>query len=206
MKIALLLAVAASTAHAGETVGSWTLVGADSAIATNLFNDGAWLNTTDAAITEDQAFIGPGIVERGWANVATAATIDFVFDAGVTNNAGFDLVMFDARFGAAEYLVSTDADGFTATLALTLATFTDTGETRDYYFGHTPGSINTASIWGAAFDLSDLGITDGDSVSTIRLTTLDGAADPLGLGRIIPAPGTSLLFASALVPFTRRRR
>lgn len=206
MKIALLLAIAASSAHAAEVVGTWDLESADSATVAGPFNPGGWLNTTDAAINTNDAFSGAGILERGWANIDVADSIDFVFTAGVTNNAGADLVMLDARFDEGEYLVSTDADGFTATFALTIAMFVDTGETRDYYFGLNNMGPFTASTWGAAFDLSSLGIADGNSVNTIRVTASNTMADPIGLGRIVPAPATSLLLATALVPFTRRRR
>lgn len=207
MKIALLLAIAASSAHAAEVVGSWTLESADSATVSGAtFDLGGWLNTTDAAVTPAEAFTGAGILERGWANLEVAESIDFGFSGGVTNNAGADLVMLDAHFDDGEYLVSTDADGFTATFALTISMFVDTGESRAYYFGLNDLGPFPAEIWGAEFDLSSLGIADGGSVNTIRVTTTNTMADPIGLGRIVPAPGTSLLFATALVPFTRRRR
>lgn len=205
MRIALLLAIAASSAHAAEVVGSWTLESADSAtVAGSSFDLGGWLNTTDAAVTPAEAFTGAGILERGWANIAVADSMDFGFSGGVTNNAGADLVMLDAHFDDGEYLVSTDADGFTATFALTISMFVDTGESRAYFFGL--GGSYTAQIWGAEFDLSSLGIADGDSVNTIRVTATNTSADPIGLGRIVPAPGTSLLLATAMIPFTRRRR
>jgi hypothetical protein len=206
MKIALLLAIAASTAHAAEVVGSWTLESPDSATVAGPFNPGGWLNTTDAAVTPAEAFTGAGILERGWANIEVADSMDFGFSGGVTNNAGADLVMLDAHYDDGEYLVSTDADGFTATFALTISMFVDTGESRAYYFGLFDSGPFTAQIWGAEFDLSSLGIADGDSVNTIRVTATNTSADPIGLGRIVPAPATSLLLATAMIPFTRRRR
>lgn len=206
MRELILIALIASATHAAETVGTWELESPDSAIFYTSFFHNYWLNTTNDPISPNEAFTGPGMLERGWANLTEGQGLDFVFNSGVLNVAGNDLVMLDARFDDGEYFISSSYDGFSSSILLSDIMFTDTNETRSYHFGQNNAGPFEADIWGAAFDLSALGVSEGESVSVIRVTAASNQTDPIGLGRVVPAPSTSLICIAGIMPLTRRRR
>jgi hypothetical protein len=124
----------------------------------------------------------------------TVVELGFSSDAA-RNLPGPDLVLFDARFDANDFAVSTIYDGFASEIALTRDLFINTFEVRRYYFGYE--QPNTATIWGAPFDLSDLGVPEGASVETIRVRAINEfGGDLIGLGSLMearPVPEPSAL-------------
>lgn len=206
--LAASLLVPLASASASEVVGSWTLESSSSASYVTGSPDMNWLNTTNLAVSVNDAFSGLGILERGWANIENLDAIEFVFSGGILNGAGNDFVMLDAQFDQGAYSISTNADGFTSSINLISGSFIDTGESRDYFYGANDMGPFHALIFGSAFDLSDLGISLGDSVTTIRVTAINGAADPIGLGAIvIPSPSVlAVLCIGCSFNGTRRRR
>ena len=171
---------------------------------------GQYLNVIDAPITVNDAFSGPGIIEDGIANFRADWIFELNFAGGVPNAAGPDLVIFDAAFDLGSYAVSTNLDGFAAEVSVLFTSFTDTGETRDYFFGAGGSTTVSAGIRAGSFDLTDLGVGDGVSVDSIRIRSLnDSRADLVGVGALqVPEPATVAFggIASLALALVRSRR
>jgi len=190
-----------------ETIGPWTVRAPDAAGAiVDLGGSWGWLNIVDAAVDVDTAFSGESILDDGYANATAGQEIEVLFFTPVVNVVGPDLVMFDARFDEGEYAISSDFDGFTATTALGVGDFIDTGEDRDYFYELNDDGPFFADIWGAEIDLSDIGVPLGSSVTVLHFISTNGATDPIGMGAIVPAPGTIALLALGGIAGIRRRR
>ena len=191
-------------AVASEIIGPWNVRAADTARLVS--GTAGWLNVVDAPVNVNAAFSGADILSDGMANADIGYTVEVVFNSPVVNLPGADMVMFDARYDAGDYSVSADFDGFAASLALPSSSFIDTGEVRAYFYEFNSNGPFPASIWGAAFDLSALGVPDNAAVSAVRFTSTNGATDPIGLAAIVPAPaGVATLALGGLVAMRRRR-
>lgn len=212
--VALVTALANSRASA-EVIGIWDVVAPVSASLVSGSMEEPfffWLNVVDAPVTIEEAFTGYSILDDGYANFAedTVVELGFAPDDAV-NVLGPDLVLFDARFDPNEFAVSTSYDGFSSEISLTLDLFESTFEQRHYYFSYP--LPNLATIWGAPFDLSDLGVPEGTSVASIRVRSINGAGgDLIGVGALretqpMPEPSaSSLLLLGAAVLFSLARR
>jgi hypothetical protein len=201
-------ALTAGAASASEVIGPWNVRAADSASLTTdpMGSITGWLNVANAPVTVNEAFSGSNILDDGIANAAIGYTVEVVFNTPVVNLPGPDMVMFEAQFDAGDYAISTDFDGFAASLALPASSFIDTGEVRDYFFELNSDGPFSASIWGGAFDLSALGVPNNASVSAIRFTSTNNMTDPIGLAAIVPAPaGVAALALGGLAAMRRRR-
>lgn len=209
-RIAIAIAVISlgSFVSADEVIGPWTVRAPDSAsVAGGTFDPDDWLNVANAPVTANEAFSGESILDDGFANSDMNLVFEVVFNTAVTNRAGVDLVMFEAQFDAGSYSISTDFDGFGASLFLGPGDFIDTGEDRDYFYGNNSSGPFTAGIWGGAIDLSDLGLSLGDTVNAIRFTAADTSTDPIGIGAIVPEPTTgTVIIIAGLGLLARRRR
>jgi hypothetical protein len=88
------------------------------------------------------------------------------------------------RFDSGNYLISTDWDAHASSLPVASSDFIDTGEERAYFFDSVP--FPPRAIWGAALDLSDLGVSDGGTVFTLRIEMTPGPSnDVLGIGSLV---------------------
>ncbi len=200
-----LLAVAFAGSANATIIGIWDIKAAPvSASALSGAPSGSynqWLNVVDMPIGVDEALSGENILDDGIANMTTDALFELSFAPGsALNITGTDLVLFDARYDAGVYAVSTSFDEFATEITLPVDAFIDTGESRDYYFGGMSG-IYPANIYGAAIDLSMLGVTDGVAVSSIRIRSLySEGADFIGVGSLyVPVPAAVWLFGSGLL-------
>lgn len=206
--ISLLAALLSSGVQANEVVGDWTLMAPDSAShVAGTFNDQKWLNVANESSSITDAFTGTGLLDAGFANSDFGLTFEVFFNDGVVNAAGTDLVLFDAQFDAGPYQISTDWDGFSSTLLLDASSFSDTGESRDYFYGNNSGGPFDAQVWAKDFDLSWFGVPDGESVYSVRFMVAGTGADPIALAAIVPLPGTLLLSVAGIgmIAVARRR-
>jgi hypothetical protein len=194
-----------------ELIGFWNLEAPVSAEllsgGTSVFFD--WLNVANEPVTIEEAFTGHGILDDGYANFSRDTVVELGYREGAARNRpGSDLVLFDARFDANSYAVSTSYDEFSSELFLLASTFVFTGETRQYYYAGLPLPF-TADIWAVAFDLSALGVPEGWTVDKIRVRGLeDDGGDLIGVGAIREAAEPSslvLLLVGAALVFVRSK-
>ncbi|HEX9792814.1 MAG TPA: hypothetical protein VGC54_02415 [Planctomycetota bacterium] len=173
-------------AASGETVGGWFLQPPDAAaqVAGGSGSPWGWLNSTNAAVSVNDAFSGAGMVEDGFANSLAGVVVEVFFAGGVTNGPGADVVMLDAQFDSGTYFISADHDGFGTEATVTPAV--NTGEVRAYYYEHNAGGPFTATVYGGELDLSAIGVGAGASVTRIRFRMESSSCDPIGLGAIVP--------------------
>jgi hypothetical protein len=178
----------APTASSGrqltQTLGSWELTPPDSASVLagggSLFG---WLNVANAAISFNDAMSGSPIESAGYANADSGSLFEVTFTSGVSNGPGDDLVLLDAHFDNGIYEVSSDYDGFAASVVV------DTGSgaavaTSPFYYEFNASGPFAASVVGVAIDLSALGVPAGASVTSLRMLTTNAACDPVSLARI----------------------
>ena len=165
---------------AQEVIGPWD-VRAAPASATGVVNaPGDWLNVVNAPIDINAAFSGFSIIDDGWANIAPGNYIVVTFSPAIPNIVGPDFVLFEGHFDTGTYVVSTDYDGFSATLAV--GPGADSGESRSYYY-QGAGPYN-ADIFGMEFDLSNLGVPADATVSSVRFEASNEMCDPIGIGAL----------------------
>lgn len=202
--------VAGARAEA-EIIGFWDVVAPSSA---HLVTGGGgtyfdWLNVVNAPVTIEEAFTGHPMLDDGYANFSTDTILELDYGPGVLrNDPGDDLVLFDARFDANSYSVTASFDGFASQLLLPSNAFVYTGESRLYYYAGLDLPY-TATIWAVPFDLSALGVSDGATVASIRVRSLeDDGGDLIGVGAIrgVAEPSSVLLLLGGLALVVWRRR
>jgi hypothetical protein len=202
--VALGIGALAPVAAGQETIGPYTVY---APVSASLVSGGGpgwdWLNVVNTSTSIHDAFSGHSIIADGFANGVAGTTVEMVFGSPVVNNAGDDLVMFDARFSENDYAFSTDFDGFVAQLALPYTAFGAVGSAA-YYYGLGAGKQYRATIMAAPIDLSLLGVPAGASVTAVRFTAVSDQVDPLGVGAIVPAPACAAVLAALFA--ARRRR
>lgn len=209
LAVGLFLVLAFNPSASATMIGSWDVQSAPTS-ASMLRGEtsgymNAWVNTANAPISVNDALSGPNILDAGIGNL-NFSLFQLTFDSGsVLNNAGDDLVLFDARYDAGAYAISSSYDGFSSVLRLASSAFINTGETRDYYVQNTPyPAAFSSTIYGASIDLALLGIPDGADVTDFRIWSLNGiGSDFIGMGSLSPAahapePATMLLFGAGL--------
>lgn len=181
-----LLALGTPVAAQTQTLGPWTVSPPDDA---SLISGGGVNFTTisvnNVNLSIQEAFTGLPLDEDGYANALTATTLEFLFQAGITNGAGDDLVIFDARFDPGDYSISSDYDGYVATTSALNTNGTLVSTQAYYYQGNGPF---TAGVYGIPVDLTALGVPAGAMVNGIRATSTNAACDPVGLGKIVRGP------------------
>jgi hypothetical protein len=209
-----MVGVLSSARARAEVIGIWDVEAPVSAV---LLSGGGgtffdWLNVVNVPIGIDDAFAGPHLLDGGYANLSTGTVVELNYGESSTsslrNRPGDDLVLFDARFDANSFAVATSFDGFERELRLLAGGFLDTGNTRLYYYGGRDLPY-TAEIWGAPFDLSALGVPEGEAVDAIRVRSLeDDGGDLIGVGAIRPIaePSTLVLLLGATALAAARRR
>jgi hypothetical protein len=210
--VSAVCAVAVSTCASAEVIGPYDIVAAP--ISASLIAGGGpdwgWLNFEDVTVTVDTAFTGFSVIADGYGSADAGTIVELTLSAhGIPNEPGPDLVLFEARYGKGEYVISTEPD-FSVEIELLESDFNDTGEDRVYFFEFNPLPIPTiADVWAAEIDLTDLGFGDGELVRTLYFRTTNDQADPLGVGILVPAPVSILavgLGAPTLLGARRRRR
>ena len=195
-----------------EVIGIWDIQ--SSPISASVISGGIpigflnqWLNVSNIAITPNDALSGMSILDDGIANLTFGTTYQLTYEPGAVLNiaAGPDLVLFDARYDAGSYMVSTSYDNFANEIFIPIADFLDTTVSRDYYFGGVPDEIFSTDIWGATIELSLLGVPQGVTVDHIRVRGVgaETSADFIGVGSftgsLIPIPPAVWLFGSGLL-------
>lgn len=171
-----------------QVLGPWEVASPDT--ATLIAGGGGgwnWLNVVNTPTSIQDAFTGLPCDTRGFANGPFGTTVEVVFNAGVTNSAGPDLVMLDA-FGGGQYLVASDHDSFVATHAVSHVA-APVIATHDFWYGQntTSGSFS-ADVTGVEVDLTDLGVPQGATVYALRFTENGGGSDPIGLVKLAGGP------------------
>lgn len=194
-----LPAAAASTPVQGgritQTLGPWDLTPPDSAVI--ITGGGAsfgWLNVVNAPLSFDAAMTSSPIESGGFANSSAGDVYEVTFTSGVANGPGDDLVLLDAQFDVGNYAVSSDYDGFVASLAVNTATGIVVAVPTLYYELNA-GPWNP-DVVGVPIDLSNLGVPGGATVNSVRMATTDAACDPISLAKI---GGSFTLTVSPLV-------
>ena len=91
--------------------------------------------------------------------------------------------MVDAAFDVGVYSISTDYDGFAANLTVDTSTG-DLCATVNYYYEFNAGGPFVADVVAMEFDLSDLGVPAGATVTNLRFAMLNSACDPVTLAKI----------------------
>ena len=174
------------SARAQETIGPWMIEAVpSSATGSGPVQAGGWLNVVNSPVTIQDAFTSFSILDAGLGNLGESFVLELTFADPVMNGEGPDLVLFDARFDAGAFAVSTEFDGFGTELPVTA--FIDSGEDRLYFFEFNQPGPFPADVFGAEIDLSDLGLAPNDAVSVIRVRSTNDQTDPLGLGSLQPA-------------------
>lgn len=209
LAVGLILVLAFSPSASATMIGAWDVQSAPTSASmisgTNSGHINGWLNTVNAPITINDALSGPNILDAGIANLFNSS-FQLTFGSGsVLNNAGADLVLFDARYDAGYYAISSSYDDFSNIFSILPSAFISTGESRSYYLEGCPiPRPFSATIYGAEIDLSLLGIPDGADVTSFRIWSLNGTgSDFIGMGSLTPAmhnpePATMLLFGAGL--------
>lgn len=202
----------ASAAGAAQTLGQWQIASAPTS-ATLVSGGGSlwnWLNTTNAALTVNQAMTAFPVGDTGYADASPGTTVDLTYAPGqAVNNPGLDLVLLDSGFSTNSYTVYSSTDGFTTPLFIPAANLVTTNELRNYYAGSLPNQGPfPAFILSYGIDLSFWGIPQGGDVTTLRMVMSGIECDPLTIGVLepVPAPGAAALFAIGALTTTRRRR
>jgi hypothetical protein len=147
---------------------------------------GLWLNVRNEEISFAQALTGFPILAAGWANLSRGAAFYVRFAAGIVNGDGPELVLLDARFDAASYVVTTDYDDYHTPVAVPGADFIASGVHELYYYGPNAEAPFEAEVYGAELDLSDFGVPLGAAITTLRVRAANQGADPLGVGSLVP--------------------
>jgi hypothetical protein len=200
ISISAFLALTASVlfASGSESIGPHTIT-ATPVEATVVFGSvpaADWLNIDNSAVTVTEAFTGPGIVERGFANVPRVNTsdvhIEMRFSPALVNGPGAELLIVAAQFSATAYGLRSAHNNFSTQLYVSSTLFQDTQENGLYYYGQTVGPY-AADVYTTAVDLSSMGIPDCAEVDTFRLVLFEGSeADLLGMGALAPTVGPVL--------------
>jgi hypothetical protein len=181
----------------GENIGPWDILSAPTSSTFESGNPMAsidWINVNNVNISISDAFAGMSVIDDGIGNIPSGSIIDMTFAPGTAlNTTGIDLVVFEARFDAGSYLISTSYDNYNTTVSIVQSNFVFTGISKGYYYGLNHGPYS-AQVWGAPIDLSQLGVPEGQYVDNIKLIATFNGADPLGVGSLsIPEPTTLLL-------------
>ena len=209
LAVVLILVLAFSRSSSATMIGSWDVQSAPTSASmlsgTTSGYLNTWMNVVNTPISVNDALSGPNILDAGIANLNNAL-FQLTFGSGsVLNNAGDDLVLFDGRYDAGSYAISSSYDDFSNVLSITSADFIATGESREYYLENLPYPPSfPGNIYGASIDIALLGIPDGAAVTDFRIWSLNGdACDFIGMGSLSPAahapePATMLLFGTGL--------
>jgi hypothetical protein len=206
MSCGAVCALAVSACASAEIIGPWDVQ--EAPIAAMLIPPGGgpdwgWLNIVDEPVDVNEAFSDFSIIADGYASADEGTVVKITLSvSGVPNLPGFDLVLFEARYGAGEYAISTTPD-FAVEVQLLQTDFDDTGVDRVYFYEH--GLFPTlADVWAAPIDLSGLDIGDEELVTTLYFRTTNDQADPLGVG-ILPAPMSILVMGVGAATLFRTR-
>lgn len=173
---------AVPAAAQAQTLGPWELTPPDSAstiVSTGTSFD--WLNVVNNPLTISEAMSSSPIESAGYANAATGDVVEVAFLGGVTNQAGADLVMLDSQFDVGLYAISSDFDGFVASVNADMAFGVNVHSTSYYYQSAGPYA---ADVYGVEIDLSDIGVPNGATVTSLRFAALNGGCDPISLAKI----------------------
>ena len=159
--VVLILVLAFSRSSSATMIGSWDVQSAPTS-ASMLRGEtsgymNAWVNTANAPISVNDALSGPNILDAGIGNL-NFSLFQLTFDSGsVLNNAGDDLVLFDARYDAGAYAISSSYDGFSNTFRIASSAFINTGESRSYYLEGWPNPRSfSATIYGVSLYVFDM--------------------------------------------------
>jgi len=211
LAVAVTLATTAS-AQAVQTLGQWQIASAPTS-ATLISGGGSlwnWLNTTNAALTVNQAMTAFPVGDTGYADASPGTIVDLTYAPGqAVNNPGLDLVLLDSGFSANSYTLYSSTDGFTTPLTIPAANLVTTSELRNYYAGSLPNQGPfPAFILSYGIDLSFWGIPQGGDVTTIRMVMSGIECDPLTVAVLdpVPAPNAAALLAIGALATTCRRR
>ncbi|MDA0667023.1 MAG: hypothetical protein O3A95_02985 [Planctomycetota bacterium] len=119
----------------------------------------------------------------GFANADAGTTVEVTFSGGVVNGPGADLVMLDAQFDVGSYRITSDFDGFAASVAFSTVSGTVVSTVGYFYEFNSSGPF-TANVVGVEVDLSSIGVPAGGTVTSLRFTSANAACDPVSLAKI----------------------
>lgn len=140
-----------------------------------------WLNVANAPVTLNEALTGLNADDDGMANPDAGTVVEVVFNSGVVNGTGADLVILDAQFDIGFYLISCDYDGFVASTVADHSSGLNVASTGYYFQFAGPYS---ADITGVEVDLSNMSVPAGATVNAVRFTCVNTGCDPIGLCRL----------------------
>lgn len=141
----------------------------------------AWLNVANVALTLEQAMTSVPIEDAGYANADVGTIVEVKFASGVTNNVGPDVAMLDSVYDVGSYAISTDYDGFAASVVADMSVGTYCTSKSYYYNGAGP---YPADVYAVEIDLDALGVPAGATVTSLRFETLNTSCDPITLAKI----------------------
>ena len=116
---------------AQETIGPFDI--AQAPVSATGSVGATWGNVVNTPVTVNEAFSGFSIIDDGFINISTGDFYEVTFNPPVVNVTGPDIVVFDARYDAGAYTLSTSYDGFSASFVP--SSWVDSGVDRLYYYG-----------------------------------------------------------------------
>jgi len=153
------------------------------------------LSGTDGALNDTDpvaALVGDDLTD-GAINIDSSNKFQLNFSSGIKNNSGADLVIFDAQFSADSVFV--EINGVENLILNT--DFIDSG--LDFTLKN---STYVFSLFGASLDLSNWGISTGNSIFSINIRG-DEQSDIMGVSGMfaatsVPVPAVVWLFGFGL--------